>query len=104
MIHKILRLFLNTLTNDDKHYLLNGDKLTKLIQMQLSKTQKTFSEIFFEFLKSILNLKHLPKKMTLIADVFREIPVPKNMVRLISKKPCFRGPLERQQGKWVVAL
>ena len=104
MIDKILRLFLNTLTNDDKHYLLNGDKLTKLIQMQLSKTQKTFSEIFFEFLKSILNLKHLPKKMTLIADVFREIPVPKNMVRLISKKPCFRGPLERQQGKWVVAL
>ena len=104
MIHKILRLFLNTLTNDDKHYLLNGDKLTKLIQMQLSKTQKTFSEIFFEFLKSILNLKHLPKKMTLIADVFREIPAPKNMVRLISKKPCFRGPLERQQGKWVVAL
>ena len=81
MIHKILRLFLNTLTNDDKHYLLNGDKLTKLIQMQLSKTQKTFSEIFFEFLKSILNLKHLPKKMTLIADVFREIPAPKNMVR-----------------------
>ena len=104
MIHKILRLFLNTLTNDDKHYLLNGDKLTKLIQMQLSKTQKTFCEIFFEFLKSILNLKHLPKKMTLIADVFREIPAPKNMVRLISKKPCFRGPLERQQGKWVVAL
>ena len=92
------------MTNDDKHYLLNGDKLTKLIQMQLSKTQKTFSEIFFEFLKSILNLKHLPKKMTLIADVFREIPAPKNMVRLISKKPCFRGPLERQQGKWVVAL
>ena len=104
MIHKILRLFLNTLTNDDKHYLLNGDKLTQPIQMELSKKQKTFSEIFFEFLKSILNLKHLPKKMTLIADVFREIPAPKSNFRLISKKPCFRRPLERQQGKWVVTL
>ena len=38
--------------------------------------------------------------MTLIADVFRKIPAPKNMVRKISKKPCFRGPLERQHGKW----
>ena len=30
--------------------------------MQLSQKQKTFSEFFFEFLKSILNFKHLPKK------------------------------------------
>ena len=78
---KILRLFLNTLTNDDKHYLLNRDNLTEPIQMQLSKKQKTFCEIFFTFLKSILNFKHLPKEMTLIAYVFPEIPAPKNMVR-----------------------
>ena len=51
------------------------------IQMQLSKKQKTFSEISFAFLKSMLNFKDLPKKMTLIPDVFREIPAPKNMVR-----------------------
>ena len=104
MIHKILRLFIKTLTVDDKYYLFNKENLTQPIQMQLSKAQKKISQIFIAFLKSILNLKHLPKKMTLIADVFREIPAPKNMVRLISKKPCFRGPLERQQGKWVVAL
>ena len=30
--------------------------------MQLSKKQKTFSEISFAFLKSILNFKHLRKK------------------------------------------
>ena len=30
--------------------------------MQLSQKQKTFSEFFFAFLKSILNFKHLPKK------------------------------------------
>ena len=39
--------------------------------------------------------------MTLIADVFREIPVPKYTVRKMSKKLCFRGPLDRQHGKWV---
>ena len=38
--------------------------------------------------------------MTLIAHVFPEIVAPKNMVRQVSKKPCFRGPLHRQQGKW----
>ena len=62
MIQKILWLFVNTLTVDDKHYLLNRDNLTEPIQMQLSQKQKTFSEFFFAFLKSILNFKHLPKK------------------------------------------
>ena len=62
MIHKILRVFFNALTVDDKHYLLNRDNLTEPIQMQLSQKQKTFSEFFFAFLKSILNFKHLPKK------------------------------------------
>ena len=46
----------------DKHYLLNGDNLAEQIQMKLSQKQKTFSEFFFAFLKSILNFKHLPKK------------------------------------------
>ena len=81
MIHKILRLFVNTLTVDGKYYLFNKENLTEPIQMQLFKKQKKFSEIFIAFLKSILNFKHLPKKMTLIAYVFPEIPVPKNMVR-----------------------
>ena len=62
MIHKVLRLFLNTLTFNDKHYMLNRDNLTQPIQIQLSQKQKIFSEFFFAFLKSILNFKHLPKK------------------------------------------
>ena len=79
--HKILRVFVNTLTVDEKYYLLNRDNLTQPIQMQLSEKQKNFLNFFFAFLKSILNFKHLPKKISLIAYVFREIPVPKNMVR-----------------------
>ena len=62
MIHKILGLFVNTLTVDDKHYMLNRDNLTQPIHIQLSQKQKTFSEFFFAILKSILNYKHLPKK------------------------------------------
>ena len=62
MICKILRHFVNTLTADVKDFLLNRDNLTEPIQMQLSQKQKTFSEFFFAFLKSILNFKHLPKK------------------------------------------
>ena len=62
VIHKILRSFVNTLAVNDKHYLLNKGNETQPIQMQLSEKQKTFSEFFFAFLKSILNLKHLLKK------------------------------------------
>ena len=80
MTHKILGLFVSTSKVDDKYYLLNKDNLAQPIQMQLSK-KKNISQIFVAFLKFILNFKHLPKKMTLIAYVFPEIPVPKNMVR-----------------------
>ena len=62
MIHKVLRLFVNTLTVDEKHYLLNRDNLTQPIQMPLSKKQKKISGSFFAFLKSIINFQHFPKK------------------------------------------
>ena len=61
MIEKILRHFVNTLTVDDKHYMLNRDTLTQPIQQPLSQKQKTFSQFFSGFLRSILNFKHLPK-------------------------------------------
>ena len=62
MIYKILRLFVNTLTADDKHYLLNKGNLTSPIQMQLSQKQKTFPRFFFAFSKSLINFKHFSKK------------------------------------------
>ena len=43
---------------NDKHYSLDRDNLTERIQIQLS--QKIFSELFFTFLKPILNFKYLP--------------------------------------------
>ena len=47
VIHKILRLFANTLIVDEKHYLLNRDSLTQPIQMELYQKQKSFSEFIF---------------------------------------------------------
>ena len=55
-------MFVKTSTVDVKHYMLNRENFTQPIQIQLSQKQKTFSEFYFAFLKSILNLKHLPKK------------------------------------------
>ena len=37
--------------------------------------------------------------MTLIAVLFPEIDPPKNMVTKMSQKPCFRGHLDRKDGK-----
>ena len=51
VIHKILRLLVNTFTADDKHYLLNRENLAQRIQMQISQKQKSFSEFSFAFLK-----------------------------------------------------
>ena len=62
VMQKILRLFVNTLTVNDKHYVINRDNLPQPIQMELSQKQKLFSQFFFAFLKSILNFKRLPMK------------------------------------------
>ena len=62
VIHKILKLFVITLTVTGKDYVLNRENLTQPIQVSLPQKQKTFSEFFLAFLKSILNFKHLPKK------------------------------------------
>ena len=78
---KILRLFVNTLTDDDKYSLLYRDNLKQPIQILLSQKQKTFSQFFSPFLKSKLNFQHFQKKMTLIADVFSKLPSPKKVIR-----------------------
>ena len=62
VIFKILGLFVNTLTADDKYSLLNRGNLTQPIQILLSQKQKTFSEFFSSFLKSTLNFEHFQKK------------------------------------------
>ena len=62
VLSKILRLLVQTLTDDEKYSLLYRDNLTQPIQILLSQKPKTFSESFSAFLKSILNLEHSRKK------------------------------------------
>ena len=62
LIYKILRLFANTFTVNEKRDLLTIDNLTQTIQIELSQKQKNFFKFFVGFLKSILNFKHLLKK------------------------------------------
>ena len=62
LLRKILRLFVNTLIDDDKYSLLYKDNLTQPIQILLSREKKTFSELFSAFLKSTLNCAHFKKK------------------------------------------
>ena len=78
---KILGLFLNTLSEDDKYCVLSNDNLLQPIQILLSQKQKTFSQFFSAFLKSTLNFEHFQKKIKLIADVFPKLPSAKKVIR-----------------------
>ena len=59
---KVLGLFLDTLTDDDKYSLLYRDNLTQQIQILLSQKRKTFSQSFSALSKSTLNFEHFQKK------------------------------------------
>ena len=59
---KILGLFVNTLTDDDKYSLLYRDNLTQQIQILLSQKPKTFSKLSSEILKPTSNFEHFQKK------------------------------------------
>ena len=72
--------------------------------MELSKKQKTFSQFFFSFLKSSLNLEHFENKITLIPAVFPKLRTPKNMVRSMRKESCFRESVKRPHGKCAQTL
>ena len=62
VICKISRLFPNSLSAYGKYSLLNRDILVTPIQMQLSRKQKPFSELFSAFFKSSLNFGHFQTK------------------------------------------
>ena len=81
MAWKILRLFVKTLTADDKYSLLIGGNLRLPIQMHLPQKRKGFCQLFCAFLKFTSNFEQFQIKMTVIADVSGKLRTPKNMVR-----------------------
>ena len=42
--------------------------------------------------------------MTVRADLIPKLRTPENVVRYMSKKSSFKGPFDRQHGKWVQTL
>ena len=56
---EILRLFVKTLTADDKYSDSNMQSLPQQFQMPLSQKQKTFSEFFIAFLEGASNLENI---------------------------------------------
>ena len=101
---KVLRIFVNTLTPDDKYSLLSRDNSMQTIQMQLSEKQKAFPQFFCAFFKATLNFQHCARKTTLIAYEFPKLRTPKNVVRKTSKKSRLRCPIDRQHCKRVETL
>ena len=59
---KILRLFINTLTADDKYSCRNMKNFLQQVQTLLSQTRNTLSGFFIAFQKSAWNLQYFEKK------------------------------------------
>ena len=78
---KILRLFANTLTADDKYSCRYMHNFLQQSQTPLSQKQKTFSRIFNAFLKCAKNLKHFKKKNECPSLIISEI--------IVSERGCY---------------
>ena len=62
VLSEVLRLFVNTLTADDKYSRSIILNLPQQFQTPLYQKQKTFSGFFIAFLKFAWNLEHFRKK------------------------------------------
>ena len=77
----VLRLFVKTLTANDKYSFLSGDNSMQAIQMHLSQKLNFVSQFFSSFFESTLNFEHFLKNVTFIAYVFLKLPPPKDVLR-----------------------
>ena len=64
VIYKILRLFVNTFTTDDKYSRLNRDNLTQLIHMKLCQKKFFFRHFACGVLEIKSNFQQFEKKIT----------------------------------------
>ena len=96
---KILRLFVNTLTDDRKYSLLYRDYLTQQIQILLSKKPKTFSQFFSAFSKSTLNFVHFQKKVDPHSRCISQITVSEKGDSINVCKMPFQRFLQKKHGK-----
>ena len=70
---EIFRLFVNTLTPDDKYSRHNMQIFWEQLQTPWSQEGKPFCEFFFAFLKCAWNLEHSEKKEESASLIITEI-------------------------------
>ena len=78
---KILILFANTLTADDKYSCRNMQNFLQQLQTLLSQKRKILSGFFIAFLKSSWNSKHYEKKDDSPSLIISEI--------IVSERDCY---------------
>ena len=62
MIYKIFPLLVNRLITNDEYSLLNKNKLTQPIQIQIAKKEEKIFYFFSRFFKSTSNFEHFEKE------------------------------------------
>ena len=100
VICEVLGVFVNTLSVDDKYFLHSSQNFPQRIEKQVSKKQKTFSQIFVPFLKLTFNFNCFFKKMTITVYVFPKLRTVKNVIRQKKKTlwPLFMDGVQLPQG------
>ena len=99
VLGEILRVFVKTLTADDKYPLEDCENLQLPIQMQLSGKQTTFAEFFVPFLESTPNFKFFERKANRNSECIPKLETVKNLLRTLSKKRRFRTCFDSQHVK-----
>ena len=64
---EIFRLFVNTMSSDEKYSLRNMQNFWKQLETPLSQEKNTFSQFLIAFLKCAWNLEHSEKKKSILA-------------------------------------
>ena len=78
---KILRLFVNTLTADDKYFCRNMQNFLQQLQTLLSQKRKILSGFSIAFQKSAWNLQYFEKKDECHSLIISEI--------IVSERACY---------------
>ena len=98
-ICKILTLFVNTFTADDKYSLLNRGNLTLPIQMELFQKQKPFPQFFSRILKSSWNFQHFQQIDDAHSWCISQNTDSVKQVRSMSNKSRLQGSFKKQHVK-----
>ena len=62
VLSEILRLFVSTVTEDDRYIRCNMQNFPQQFQTPISQKQKIFSRFFIAYLECASNLEHFQKK------------------------------------------